>query len=531
MSTRCKKILVLLLSLAVISSVFFLFAGRKEGFFIDDIYTYGLSNSYYAPFVTDLKDGDMTDKVFTREELTEYLTVGEDDAFAFDSVFYNQGRDVHPPLYYCFFHLLSSLLPPHVFSVWTGLLLNYVFLLLALLTLWKLSELLFDSVSVSACAILLYALSVMGLSTTLIIRMYTLLTLETLLLALLVTLLIKKKARWQYPAVALTILVGMLTQYYFVFFAFFLCLSYVIYALIHKEYKSMLIFSGCALAGVAGLLLVFPAFLTQVSADVLVSGGSAIDNLLDTSQYAARLAFYIKDSLHRMKGIAYTAAAAAVVLLILFGRVRTAVREKRLDFTAVYLILPAFAAFFLIALISPVLELRYVYCLIPMFALAAAGLLHMLETVLDGSRALRIALPILVAALSLWEARCLPPDWLFDEYSEYDALLLRHPDAQCVYIDDNYYSPIMFDMEQLLIFDDLLVTNDPASEAMLQYIGSAPETVVFIDISKDWASGYDSEKILPKLTESTGYTVITPLYSNGFSDVYLLSRENVLSSD
>ena len=524
MSTRCKKILVLLLSLAVISSVFFLFAGRKEGFFIDEIYTYGLSNSYYAPFVTDLKGGDMTDKVFTREELMEYLTVGEDDAFAFDSVFYNQGRDVHPPLYYCFFHLTSSLIP-NVFSVRTGLLLNYVFLLLSLLTLWKLSELLFDSISVSACAVLLYGLSVMALSTALLIRMYMLLTLEGLILSLLITLLIKKKAWWQYPAVALTILAGMLTQYYFVFFAFFLCLGYVIYALIHKEYKSMLIFSGCALAGVAGLLLVFPAFLTQVSADVLVSGGSAVNNLLDISQYAARLSFYIWDSLHRMKGIAYTAAAAAIVLLILFGRVRTAVREKRLDFTALYLILPAFAAFFLIALISPVLELRYVYGLIPMFALAAAGLLYMIETTVpDGKKAFRIALPILAAALSLWEARCLPPDWLFDEYREYDAKLLNHSDAQCVYIDDNFYSPITYDMEQLLTFDDLLVTNDPASEALRQYIGSSPETVVFIDISKDWASGYDSEEILPELMESTGYTASTPLYSNGFSDVYLLSK-------
>ena len=530
MSTRCKKILVLFLSLVIVSSVFFLFAGRKEGFFIDEIYTYGLSNSFYAPFVTDLKGGDMIDKVFTREELTEYLTVGANDAFRYDSVFYNQGRDVHPPLYYCFFHLVSSLVP-NTFSARTGLLLNYVFLLLSLLTLWKLSDLLFDSVSVSACAVLLYGLSVIALSTALLIRMYMLLTLETLLLALLVTRLIKKKAWWQYPAVALTILAGMLTQYYFVFFAFFLCLSYVIYAIIHKEYKSMLLFSVCALAGVAGLLYVFPAFLTQVSADVLVSGGSAADNLRDVSQYAARLSFYIRDSLHRMKAIAYIAAAAAAALLILFGRVRTAAREKRFDRTALYLILPAFAAFLVIALASPVLELRYVYCLIPMFALTAAMLLYKLETVLDGDRALRITLPILVAALSLWEARCLPPDWLFSEYREYDAMLESHSDAQCVYIDNNFYSPITYDMEQLLTFDDLLVTNDPNSEALRQYVASAPETVVFIDISKDWASGYDSDALLPQLMKNTGNVSLIPMYSNGFSDVYLLLRENVLLSD
>jgi len=523
MSKAVKKYLVLLLVLITVSAVFFLFAQRKEGFFIDEIYTYGLSNSYYAPFVTDLKDGDMRDRIFTREELLEYLTVGDDDALAFGSVAYNQGRDVHPPLYYWFFNLASSL-TPHIFSVWTGLILNYIFLLLALVTLWKLAEILFDSISVSACAVLLYGLSVMAMSTALIIRMYMLLTLEGLVLCLLIALLIKKKAWWQYPAVAVTVLAGMLTQYYFVFFAFFLCLSYVIYALAHKQYKSMLVFSGCALGGVLGLLIVFPAFLTQVSADVLVSGGSAIDNLKATSQYASRLLFSVKDSAHRMKGMLYVSAAAVAALIILFGRVKAVIREKRFDFTSLYLIIPSFAAFVLIAIVSPVLELRYIYYLVPMLALAGALLIHMLETVLEDKKAVRIIIPVIVAAVSLWEARCLPPDWLFDEYSEYDAALLKHSDAQCVYIDDNYYSPIMYDMGQLLIFDDFLVTDDPASGEMLDYIGNSPETVVFIDISKDWASGYDSEEIIPKLKASTGYTNVTPLYSNGFSDVYLLSK-------
>ena len=51
-------------------------------------------------------------------------------------------------------------------------------------------------------------------------------------------------------------------------------------------------------------------------------------------------------------------------------------------------------------------------------------------------------------------------------------------------------------MLQLMNFDDFLVTNNTASPAMLNYIGGADETVVFIDISKQWSSGYDAEKII-----------------------------------
>lgn len=39
------------------------FGTQKSGMFIDEIYTYGLSNGYYTPFIRTAMDGDMTDKV------------------------------------------------------------------------------------------------------------------------------------------------------------------------------------------------------------------------------------------------------------------------------------------------------------------------------------------------------------------------------------------------------------------------------------------------------------------------------------
>ena len=108
MKNWLKKYTALILALVLVCAVGFMFAARKSGMFIDEIYTYGLANSYYAPYVTDIKGGDLIDKVMTREELTDYLTVGADDRFAAGSVYYNQTRDVHPPLYYWLFNFVSS---------------------------------------------------------------------------------------------------------------------------------------------------------------------------------------------------------------------------------------------------------------------------------------------------------------------------------------------------------------------------------------------------------------------------------------
>ncbi len=46
----------LALALVMIVGVCALFSYRKSGFFVDEVYTYGLSNSYYKPFVIDLAE-------------------------------------------------------------------------------------------------------------------------------------------------------------------------------------------------------------------------------------------------------------------------------------------------------------------------------------------------------------------------------------------------------------------------------------------------------------------------------------------
>lgn len=523
MAKAVKKHAVLLAALMIISAVCFLFASRKEGMFIDEIYSYGLSNSYYAPFVTDLKDGDMLDKVMTRQELVDYLSVGEGDGFAFGSVYYNQVRDVHPPLYYWLLNIASSV-TPGVFSMWTGLVLGYMIFMLSLILLYALVLKLFESRCAAVSAVLLYGLSTIGLSTMLMIRMYMLLALLTLLLAYGVAKLMREEKLSGCIVSALAVFLGLLTQYYFVFYAFFLCGFYVIYALCRKEFKKAGIFAASAFAAVGLFILVFPACFDHLFADALVSGGSAVENLKSVWQYSERLTRFISESAHRMKGIIYVSAVLLFVCLLRVRRLWAAMKRKELKLDSLIIIVPAFITFVLVAVISPVVEIRYIYNIAPIFVLCDALAMYWLweidsDTAPAAVKWLAVAL---IAAVALVQCRAVAPDYLYDEYSDYDGLLSAHAQSPCVYVNDNFYSPITYDMLQLLNFEDFMVTADTDSQALMNYIGEADELVVFIDISKVWASGFDAQEVLDGLRASTGFESASRLYSNGFSDVYLM---------
>ena len=144
MKDAVKKYWAVALMFLTVTAVCLLFSCRKSGMFIDEIYTYGLSNSSYAPYITDIKGGSALGQVITRQELFDYVAVTEGEGFDFGSVYYNQAMDVHPPLYYWLFNAVSSLFP-NSFSKWTGLALDYVIYMLALLCLYRLVKTLFGS--------------------------------------------------------------------------------------------------------------------------------------------------------------------------------------------------------------------------------------------------------------------------------------------------------------------------------------------------------------------------------------------------
>ncbi len=514
---------VLLLCLTLVGCLFF--ARMKSGLFIDEVYSYGLSNSHYAPFLTDAVGGDLRDGVVTRQQLTDYLVVNDGERFDFGSVYYNQVNDVHPPLYYWLLNAVCSL-TPNVFSFWSGLLLDLAIYLWAAAMLYALLLTLFEDRLAAAAGALVYTLSAAGFSTMLMIRMYVLMTALTVQLALLAAKLIRGEKKRYYPLFCLTLFLGLMTQYYFVFYAFFLCAGYVIWRLGRKEWKQALIFALWAFAGVGLLVLAFPACLDHLFAEKLVSGGNAMENLLDTSQYRPRLSLFIHTLIHGMHAAILAGAGLFAVLLLRIPALR---REgRRFPKESLVVLIPAVPTLLLVAIISPVVEVRYVYNIVPLLAGWVALLFALgLPEAGEKSRILRAAAAGVVLVLALWQGRAVTPDYLYIPYRELDAAAMEHADAPCIYLDDNYFSPLTEDIQQLRIFDEVFVTAEPESDALREYLAAFPEAeeaVVYIDVSGYWSSGFDAEEMLARMLESTAFTGYEHLYTTGLSQTYLLKR-------
>lgn len=103
----------------------FYWGSQKEGYYIDELWSYGLANSCYAPFLQD--QDDYMDHWHGSGFYMNYLTVDSGDAFSYVSVYDNQVHDVHPPLYYMLLHTVCSLFKGN-FSKWFGLSINLLFL-------------------------------------------------------------------------------------------------------------------------------------------------------------------------------------------------------------------------------------------------------------------------------------------------------------------------------------------------------------------------------------------------------------------
>lgn len=294
---RVKKESIALILIMLISLSTMIYHGtRKEGYHVDELYSYGLANSEYLPFMHfgesgyDVKDwmmdygageslGDLLrnlakdfkliqecgfqpkNSVIYQDYLTaqenskdtrtttwisgqgyrDYLAVSKDNTFNYASVYYNQRGDVHPPLYYILLHTVCSLFQGK-FSKWFGLAVNYAALLLAIWMLYHMVSTYLGGKKVALATVLVYALSNGFMTTAVFLRMYALLTLMVILCSYIHLRLaadqfrITKRTRiW----LVLSTLGGFLTHYYFVIYVMATALIMIIWMAAKKKGKEI----------------------------------------------------------------------------------------------------------------------------------------------------------------------------------------------------------------------------------------------------------------------------------------------------
>ena len=536
---RLRRALPILLVLVCVLLVSVHFGLWKSGMFIDEIYSYGLSNSHYMPFIGNGSHDRIEEQIITRGDFEDYLMVTDSEPrFDAGSVYYNQEQDVHPPLFYWILNFFSSL-TPGVFSKWTGLVPNIALHLLTVYLVYALMLELFAGGRaggahadegerlIAAATAMLYGLSHMGLSTCMMIRMYALMAMFTVLLALLAAKELRAPSLRLELGIAAVLFGGMMTQYYFVFYAFFLCAAVLLTLLIRRAWKPALRFALLAFAGVGLMLLCYPAALMQITAGRLGPQSDALENLRNLSAWAGRLRYYF-GQLRVGLPVAVAVGVLGLVLCAVCAAARKELRLQRDDFRFLILLLPVVPTVFIPALISPVTEGRYISNIMPICVLAPGFMMLLLRRYLDRvPQVYGRVFCALVAAAALVVSMRDVPDYIYDEHRAFQALSDSHADDPCVYLT-GYFSGITQDMLQLMSFDEVYVTEDPASPGLQAYLAekASPECVVYVDVSSFWGSGLDPDAVLPVLLQEADYESFEAMYGFGLSEAFLLKNQS-----
>lgn len=279
--TVIKKSAVLLFIIIILQilTVTYYMVFEKENYHSDEPWSYGLANSYYQPFLfgeTHTGNCQLNASTWlTGDDLHNYLTVQKGERFRFDSVWYNQELDVHPPVYYCLLHFICSFFPDS-FSNWYAFAINIIAMLVGQIFLFKAASKLCrsDNIALIVCAVWGFSQGFVNLNVYL--RMYSLLTMFAIILLYCHVRLYTNEGSFVKNMVmtAVVTFLGALTHHYFLAFAFIWAACFCFYYLFSKKFTELFRYAYSMIISVMLSLVVFPSTLVHMFFDDVLNHGS-----------------------------------------------------------------------------------------------------------------------------------------------------------------------------------------------------------------------------------------------------------------
>ncbi len=544
MKIKRKTIGFLALAISLQVLALLVFTAQKKGYFIDEIYSWGLSNGYYKPFVTSY---DVFGRWVEGGELLKYMTVQPGEGFSAGSVWYNQGQDVHPPFFYLMLHVVCSF-TPDVYGTWQGMVLNVPAYAGCLLMTFLTARLLLRSDKKAMAAMAIWGLSPGGLSTGDYIRMYMLMTFfASASMYLHVKMFLKGQNGRRLAGICLVTFLGLLTQYYFVFFAFFCSAVYVLGKIKGRKWKEAAIYSAALLGAVGAMVLAFPACIGQLARPDEFVATETRNNLSTGGMVATNLISYISSINMDFLGGCIRPVAAGGLLLAMFclwgrwkrgrdgngeatgggkGTEGEAKAEKK---TALALTVILLLCFLSVSWVAVVPGARYIYNLYPLMAVLAVWWVDRLVAwgLGKGGKTIWVYTGLLAVVASLFVKGYLQGhvQYLYPENQKRVALADAYSHCYCLYINNYENSPLTQDLVELCGFRGVYAMPREGIRQVKEVLKGKDVQgglIVYVDTNEFWSSGYDGETVMEELREATGFRGYTHLYSHELSETYLL---------
>ena len=452
-----------------------------------------------------------------QEQFKDYVTVGERDDFNYLSVYFNVKDDNHPPLHFMAVHTISSIFRGRV-TPWMGCVINLFLVLGICVILLKIGKEFFGNEKIGVLGCILYAFSMAGVSTVLLIRMYAMLTFWCMF-ALYLHMKKLRSGEWESKNKLLIFVTfaGFFTQYYFVIFMLLLA----VVTLFLMKQKRWYYLRSMAIAAVIGLCI-YPFSVLHV----LFSGRGveSVQNLSSgLSGLGERFYYFSKILKEEVLGgtigmcilLGLLVLAALVMVFRKYVRKMDTEQIKEADAAIVtdkkyllQMLVPCVGYFLVAVKIAPFYADRYLMPVFPLFAMLLAVLL---EKIFSGRWAFLVITLMLLPNIIM-----VTPSYLYEGY-ERQVEIAKQADVPCVcvYHGVGYYQNLV---EFTYYPQTLMVTEEELLGRTRDTVLSEQEELVLL-----LENGVDREQIYAYLEKEYGFKVSEVLLDTGVHGDHIVS--------
>uniref|UniRef100_UPI004055A02B hypothetical protein n=1 Tax=Acetatifactor sp. TaxID=1872090 RepID=UPI004055A02B len=529
---------------------------KKQGYHMDELLSFELSNAMFNPWIVPTQPqgrlakfveneiqgetlaetfGNLVDTVedvlknrgsstllsykadvyeepvwISAEEFADYITVQDGDAFNYLSVYFNVKDDNHPPLHFMLLHTMSSLFRGSAAPM-VGCVINIAAVAgVAILLMW-----LGNRLAVSLCmeeykrmigmlAALCYVLSAGALATTLLIRMYAMLTFFCMaFFALHVKKWSEKKFASDNKILIMVTIMGFLTQYFFLFYCLVLAAVTAVLLWKEKRTKELLVYiRSMIISAVIGVGL-FPFSIADV-----FSSGRGVEALNNLSQglagFGERIGAFWRILGENTFGMLMlcTVLVIALTWAVMCAVFRRPDRKSEKKPLLWMLTIPMVGFFLLAARMSPYLVDRYIMPLFPFVVLSGILLLFGLAVKVAEKCNCKNIIFVFCGCLlfcQLWNVIRYDGEYLYSGYeiqTQMAESMSEYP-CICVYDGVGYYENLV----EFAGYEKTLLVTKPELENR-QDIASITELDSLVLLVK---TNVDMEQVIEIMEEKYGF--------------------------
>ena len=474
------SILILLCALCILAV---LVMSRKKGFYIDEYYTYTLSNGTHLGIA--IEDGAWND---TRPFEEELITTKEEN-FRFRQTCKNTADDVHPPVYYILLHALCSFFPG-IFSKWFALSINLVCFLCCLFLLYKISMLLSGNHTFSLLFLIVYAINPSTLSGLVYLRMYFLLSAFACAYVCLHLKMLKEDRIAPIYFLVLPVIgfLGFLTHYYMLFVMFSFSLFYALFLFFYRKKYLLTILYGCDI--VASLVLSY--FVWPVSIFHMFKGyrgKGAAESLTNISGLPSRIAFFAKTINEKVFSCLLPLILIVLIALSVVYFKKNRSYKKETFVNRFFLFFPLAGTLLYLLLVSCTAlknsySNRYMFpmeCLLIFYILFA--LWKTLHFFLRKENTRALLLPILFLCISAFGIYRKNVDYFYPEHTQIISEIRNNGQNKAIVFQKGNYDSIIGD---LTLFDQVYfsgeeIKGEKTTADIEEFVTSSPEVLIYIE--------------------------------------------------